>query len=93
MHMARSIRLRQGYGGQEWLNSPAEALAEAGPCRVLALEEARRGKDSLGGLPVKSGLESWHRLEHSQQSSGECVGELARSWWARIATGIEDALD
>jgi hypothetical protein len=69
------------------------AYGEVDPCRVLALEEARRGKDSLGGLPMESGLESWHRLETSQQSSGECAGRLARSWWARIATGIEDALD
>ncbi len=69
------------------------AYGEVDPCRVLALEEARRAKDSLGGLPVESGLEGWHRLEHSQQSSGACASDLARSWWERLSGGIEDALN
>ena len=69
------------------------AYGEVDPCRVLALEEARLAKHSLGGLPVESGLESWHRLEHSQQSSGACVGDLARSWWERLSGGIEDAFN
>ena len=89
MPMARPIRLRQGYGGQEWLNSPAEALAEAGPCRVLALEEARRGKASLGGLPVESGLERWHRVGTSQMSTGECIRGLADSWFERAAVAFD----
>lgn len=60
------------------------AYGEVDPCRVLALEEARRGKASAGGLPVESGLESWHRLGNSQMSTGECVRGLADSWWERL---------
>jgi hypothetical protein len=56
------------------------ADGEVDPCRVLALEEARRGKEAMGGLPVESGLESWHRLGTSQMSTGRCVTKLTQSW-------------
>ncbi len=65
------------------------AYGEVDPCRVLALEEARRNKEAVGGLPVESGLESWHRLGTSQMSSGACVRRLLHSWGERAI----DALD
>ena len=65
------------------------AYGEADPCRVLALEEARRGKASLGGLPVESGLERWHRVGTSQMSTGECIRGLADSWFERAADAFD----
>lgn len=55
------------------------AYGEVDPCRVLALEEARRG----------IAPESWHRLGVSQMSTGECVRGLADSWWERVGEAFD----
>lgn len=66
-----------------------KAYGEVDPCRVLALEEARRGKEAVGGLPVESGLESWHRLGTSQMSTGRCARKLIQSWSERVIDAFD----
>lgn len=60
------------------------AYGEVDPCRVLAVERARRAA-AANELPVKQGLERWARLETSQMTTGACVSGLLDSWGARLS--------
>ncbi len=60
------------------------AYGEVDPCRVLAVERARRSAAS-SALPAGHGLERWARLETSQMTTGACVSGLLDSWGARLS--------
>lgn len=60
------------------------AYGEVDPCRVLAVERARRAEAS-SGLPVAGAMERWSRVETSQLSTGECTSELLDSWGERLS--------
>ena len=60
-----------------------ETYGQIDPCRALAVERARADEQSIG-LPLAGGIEHWTRLETSQMSTGECAGDLLRSWRARL---------
>lgn len=60
------------------------AYGEVDPCRALAVERARRAEEKTG-LPVRGVVEPWSRMETSQLSTGECVGDLIDSWRRRLS--------
>jgi hypothetical protein len=60
------------------------AYGEVDPCRVLAVERARRA-EATSGLPVAGPMGRWSRIETSQLSTGECAGELLDSWGERLS--------
>jgi hypothetical protein len=60
------------------------AYGQIDPCRVLAVERARRAATSVG-TDLGGGLEQWTRLETSQMSTGECVGGTLDSWGERLS--------
>ena len=51
------------------------AYGQIDPCRVLAVERARRAEAS-SGLPISGAMERWSRVETSQLSTGECASQL-----------------
>lgn len=59
------------------------AYGEVDPCRVLAVEKARRAETAqslgLGGV-----MERWTRLETSQMTTGQCTNGLLDSWGERL---------
>jgi hypothetical protein len=59
------------------------AYGEVDPCRVLAVEKARRAETAnrlgFGGI-----MERWTRLETSQMTTGECTNGLLDSWGERL---------
>jgi hypothetical protein len=57
------------------------AYGEVEPCRVLAVEEARRSDNA--GL-VTGAIESLTRASTSQMSTSECVSRLLDSWGERL---------
>lgn len=59
------------------------AYGEVDPCRVLAVEKARRTEHDIG-FTVGSVMERWMRLETSQMSTGECTSVLLDSWGDRL---------
>lgn len=60
------------------------AYGEVEPCRVLAVERARRAQDETG-LPIRGLMERWSRLETSQLSTRECASDLLDSWGERLS--------
>lgn len=60
------------------------AYGQIDPCRVLAVERARRATTSIG-TDLGGGLEQWTRLETSQMSTGECVSGVLDSWGERLS--------
>lgn len=52
---------------------------EVEPCRVLAVERARRAAIQLPGV------EAWTRIETSQMASGDCARDLLDSWGERLS--------
>ncbi|MGD0141597.1 MAG: hypothetical protein ABSC92_00400 [Rhizomicrobium sp.] len=60
------------------------AYGEVDPCRVLAVERARRA-ETQSGLPVGDAMERWSRIETSQLSTGECTSQLLDSWGERLS--------
>ena len=60
------------------------AYGQVDPCRVLAVERARRAAQTVG-QPLGNALEPWTRLETSQLSTGECTSDLLDSWGARLS--------
>ena len=59
------------------------SYGEVDPCRVLAVEKARRTEHVLG-FAIEGPLETWTRLETSQMSTGACSSELLDSWGQRL---------
>ncbi len=59
------------------------AYGEVDPCRVLAVEKARRAEHAIG-FHVGGALETWTRLETSQMSTGACSSALLDSWGERL---------
>lgn len=57
---------------------------EVDPCRVLAVERARRA-ETHSGLPIAGAMERWSRMETSQLSTGECASQLLDSWGERLS--------
>ena len=55
------------------------SYGEVEPCRVLAVERARRATIAVPGI------EAWTRIETSQMSTGACARDLLDSWGERIA--------
>ena len=55
------------------------SYGEVEPCRVLAVERARRASVAIPGI------EAWSRLETSQMSTGECTSDLLDSWGERLS--------
>jgi hypothetical protein len=60
------------------------AYGQVDPCRVLAVERARRA-EANSGLPVAAPVERWSRIETSQLSTGECTSQLLDSWGERLS--------
>jgi hypothetical protein len=59
------------------------AYGEVDPCRVLAVERARRAD-----LPIPfagKAIQAWTRMETSQMSTPECTRDLLDSWGERIS--------
>jgi hypothetical protein len=63
------------------------AYGQVDPCRVLAVERARRAEKSAQ-VPIGAPLEAWTRLQTSQMSSGSCMSGLLDSWGARLSESI-----
>ena len=59
------------------------AYGEVDPCRVLAVEKARRTQHELG-FDTGNVMERWMRLETSQMTTGECSSALLDSWGDRL---------
>ena len=59
------------------------AYGQVDPCRVLAVERARRTDIPLPF--AKAGVEAWTRMETSQMSSMECSRDLLDSWGERLS--------
>jgi hypothetical protein len=57
------------------------AYGEVEPCRVLAVEQARRSDNA--GL-VADTVERLTRASTSQMTTGECVSRLLDSWGNRL---------
>ena len=55
------------------------SYGEVEPCRVLAVERARRATVSVPGI------EAWTRIETSQMSTGDCTSGLLDSWGERLS--------
>jgi hypothetical protein len=68
------------------------AYGEVDPCRVLAVEKARRTAHTIGfdggGL-----VETWTRLETSQMTTGECSSALLDSWGERLDRSFKKSDD
>jgi len=64
-----------------------ESYGELDPCRVLAVERARRAEHAIG-LPVEGGVERWTRVATSQMSTGDCAGGLLHSWSERLKSAL-----
>jgi hypothetical protein len=62
------------------------AYGEVDPCRVLAVEQARRAQTE-SGLHIGNLVEPWTRFATSQLSTRECVRDLVRSWRERLSDG------
>ena len=60
------------------------AYGQVDPCRVLAVERARRA-ESASDLPISGAMERWSRVETSQLSTGECTSQLLDSWGERLS--------
>jgi hypothetical protein len=56
------------------------AYGQVDPCRVLAVERARRTMGDASGV-----LEPWTRIETSQMSTAACSNGLLDSWGARLS--------
>jgi hypothetical protein len=56
---------------------------ELEPCRVLAVEKARRQHETTPQARATD-LETWTRVETSQMRSGQCVSGLLDSWGGRL---------
>jgi len=65
------------------------AYGEVDPCRVLAVEKARRAQNDTG-VHIGKLVEPWMRMATSQLSTGECAHDLLRSWRERLAHHDED---
>jgi len=59
------------------------AYGEVDPCRVFAVEKARRTQDA-GAFDTSDVLERWTRMETSQMTTGECTSALLDSWGERL---------
>ncbi len=59
------------------------AYGEVDPCRVFAVEKARRAQHSIG-FDTGDVLERWTRLETSQMTTGQCTSALLDSWGDRL---------
>jgi hypothetical protein len=59
------------------------AYGEVDPCRVLAVEKARRAEKAIG-TGIGGAVEVWTRLETSQMTTGECSSSLLDSWGERL---------
>lgn len=59
------------------------AYGEVDPCRVLAVEQARRTEQRIG-FDTGNTLETWTRLETSQMSTGACTSAILDSWGERL---------
>jgi hypothetical protein len=60
------------------------AYGQVDPCRVLAVERARRA-EAHSGLPIGDAMEHWSRIKTSQLSTGECTSQLLDSWGERLS--------
>lgn len=60
------------------------SYGQVDPCRVLAVERARRTA-AHSGLPIGDAMEHWSRIETSQLSTGECASQLLNSWGERLS--------
>ena len=64
------------------------AYGEVEPCRMLALENARRAQAlpqyTSAELPAGMTAEQWSRLITSQMGMSDCVSGLLDSWGARL---------
>jgi len=60
------------------------AYGEVDPCRVLAVEKARRA-DAMNKLGMGGIVQWWERIETSQMSTGQCARGLVDSWEDRLA--------
>jgi len=54
------------------------------PCRVLAVERARRAVSHVA-LPVGDSVEHWSRVETDQLSTQQCASDLLDSWGERLS--------
>jgi hypothetical protein len=66
------------------------AYGEVDPCRVLAVERARRAEAETG-IHIGKMVEPWMRAETSQLSTGQCAREVLKSWKARYWDSEEKA--
>ncbi len=60
------------------------SYGEVDPCRILAVERARRAEVS-SGVPIEGAMERWTRVETSQLSTRECTSDLLDSWGERLS--------
>ena len=65
------------------------AYGEIDPCRVLAVEQARRTQNATG-IGISGLVEPWMRLATSQLSTGQCARDLLKSWRERISGADND---
>ena len=63
------------------------AYGEVDPCRVLAVERARRAENETG-IPIGGMVEPLTRMQTSQLSTGQCSHELADSWMERLKAAL-----
>ena len=82
--------LRRGTGfllllGLVAAGSVYAAYGELEPCRVLAVENARRSNGLPQDAPPGTTPERWSRLITSQMGTDACAGALLDSWGARLA--------
>ena len=66
------------------------AYGEVDPCRVLAIERARRADANIG-MQIHKFVEPWLRMETSQMSTGQCVRALVTSWRDRYSSDGGDS--
>jgi len=59
------------------------AYGEVDPCRVLAVEKARRA-ETMNKLGMSGIVQWWERVETSQMSTGACARSLWDSWQDRF---------
>jgi len=60
------------------------AYGQIDPCRVLAVEEARRAQNATG-IGIGGLVEPWTRFATSQMSTGQCAHDLLKSWRDRMS--------